>query len=133
MRLRIMDSGQWKTWTLALEDVVADGCIGRRNGRQWTDEGVKMRTVDVIVTAAPQYVTQVAGNADGFASVGFVLWLINAYIFNIQHNLSSKPLRMIVVRILHGVQMHLARFLILRAQIVHQMVDCVPGKYFEHL
>lgn len=53
VRLCIVHAGQWKPGTLALEDVVADGCIGRRNGRQWTDEGVEMRAVDVVVPAGP--------------------------------------------------------------------------------
>lgn len=43
------------------------------------------------------------------------------------------PLRVRVQRILDDVQMHLAGFLVLRAQIVHQVVDCVPCQNFEHL
>lgn len=64
----IMHTSQWKPWTLALEDVVGDGMFGRRNGRLWTDEGIEMRTIDVVVSTAPEDVSQVAGDADRLTS-----------------------------------------------------------------
>lgn len=131
MRVRIVNAGQWKPWTLALEDVVADGRVGRRNGRQWTDERVKVRAVDVVVAAAPKHVAQIARDAYGFASIGSANGgLFSRYQLHRQE--TYLPLYMIVW-ILDGVQVHLAGFLVLRAQVVHHMVDCVPREYFEHL
>lgn len=50
-----------------------------------------------------------------------------------QLSVEALPLHDGVERILDNVQMHLAGFLVLCAQIVDHMVDCVPGENFEHL
>lgn len=67
MRLGVVHAGQRQSGALALEDVVADRLIGGRNGRRRIHVRIKVRTIDVVVAAAPQHVAQVAGDAQRLA------------------------------------------------------------------